>query len=45
MNLQQYAGVIASKGLQKKTKPGLMKKNIFFSTGKLPGHERLLQDL
>jgi len=30
MNMQQYAGVIASKGLQEKAKPGLMGKNISF---------------
>jgi hypothetical protein len=41
MNLQQYAGVIASKGLQEKAKPGLMKKNIFFSIRKLPRSQKM----
>jgi hypothetical protein len=45
MNLQQYAGVIASKGLQEKAKPGLMKKNIFLAQKHYHGHERLIQDL
>jgi hypothetical protein len=45
MNLQLYAGVIASKGLQEKIKPGLMKKKKNFCSRKLSGHERQMQDL